>query len=679
MRSTTSATAALIVERSTLSGNTTDGEGGGIYTTSGTVTVSAGSTIAGNQARSGGGIYSAGELTKAGQRGRIDVTQATVSGNAVLESGGGILNDLEGQLTLVDATVSGNRAGFEGGDVRNQSKASLVVTGGTFADNVAGGGGGGVSTASEGDTRIEGVVFSGNAAGQFEDGVGGGGEDGGGGLYADGKGAVTVTGATFAANTASGDGGGVGFHASGDVTFADSVVRDNVSLGAAGGIENGAELVTFTGLTVTGNSATLDGGGINNTSSKEFTLLNSHVEGNSAENGGGFANQSDSTLVVRGSLFLGNTARVGAREDTGLGGGIYSRSDGNSLIENSTVSGNRAQVAGGGIYNNTDGGLWLMNTTVWHNAAPIGGGISLELGGSVNFPIQPNASVILRNTIVGGSLQGGSCEGALSSEGGNLDSGTSCYFQGPGDRDNAKHGLLDLADNGGPTLTHALSSASVAVDQRGVSRPKNITCDSGAYEFEGVPDLPADNASEANLTSLDGQDMTPPDTAITAAPDAATGSTDATIAFSADPDQADATFECALDGGAFEPCGSSVEFSHLGDGAHRLEVRATNAFGLTDETPAGAEWIVEAPPETTLETKSTDPADVTAVTFTFTGSDNATESSELAFECAVDGGEFASCASPSTVEGLSPGTHTFEVRAVDPTPASYEWTVEATP
>lgn len=59
-----------------------------------------------------------------------------------------------------------------------------------------------------------------------------------------------------------------------------------------------------------------------------------------------------------------------------------------------------------------------------------------------------------------------------------------------------------LASNGGPTLTHALSSLSAAIDQieeqdcvdpdglplatdqRGVVRPRGTKCDVGAFEFE---------------------------------------------------------------------------------------------------------------------------------------------------------------------------------------------------
>ena len=56
-----------------------------------------------------------------------------------------------------------------------------------------------------------------------------------------------------------------------------------------------------------------------------------------------------------------------------------------------------------------------------------------------------------------------------------------------------------LADNGGPTMTHALLPGSVAIDkipadscevdedQRGVTRPQGDSCDVGAFELEVAP------------------------------------------------------------------------------------------------------------------------------------------------------------------------------------------------
>ncbi len=55
------------------------------------------------------------------------------------------------------------------------------------------------------------------------------------------------------------------------------------------------------------------------------------------------------------------------------------------------------------------------------------------------------------------------------------------------------------------------------------------------------------------------------------------------------------------------------------------------------------------------------------------------------FECRLDGGAFAECASGKTYAGLADGVHTFRARAVDgsgnvdATPAPYTWRVDAAP
>jgi hypothetical protein len=71
---------------------------------------------------------------------------------------------------------------------------------------------------------------------------------------------------------------------------------------------------------------------------------------------------------------------------------------------------------------------------------------------------------------------------------------------------------------------------------------------------------------------------------------ARTSSTTARFGFSAN--EADATFECKLDGGAFEGCASPKEYSGLAEGSHTFEVRAKNRFG-TDETPDSHTWYVD--------------------------------------------------------------------------------------
>src|SRR5207249_200888 len=83
------------------------------------------------------------------------------------------------------------------------------------------------------------------------------------------------------------------------------------------------------------------------------------------------------------------------------------------------------------------------------------------------------------------------------------------------------------------------------------------------------------------------------------------------------------------------------------------------------------------PPDTTLTGTPPTVTNSPSASFTFT----ATETGST-FQCALDGGGFAPCASPQTYSALASGNHTFQVRATDPagntdpTPASFTWTVD---
>jgi len=101
-------------------------------------------------------------------------------------------------------------------------------------------------------------------------------------------------------------------------------------------------------------------------------------------------------------------------------------------------------------------------------------------------------------------VSGANCAGSVASLGSNVADDTSCGLAGTGDQQIANGAILvgPLANNGGPTQTHALlvgspaldavqgactltgqaNSASITTDQRGQSRPAGARCDAGAYE-----------------------------------------------------------------------------------------------------------------------------------------------------------------------------------------------------
>jgi hypothetical protein len=192
----------------------------------------------------------------------------------------------------------------------------------------------------------------------------------------------------------------------------------------------------------------------------------------------------------------------------------------------------------------------------------------------------------------------------------------------------------------------------------------------------------ADPTPATATWTIVGPDETPPQTTITSGPAATTTSVDATFTFSAN--EVGSTFECSLDGAAFEPCESPVELSDLALGSHTFEVRATDVAGNADDTPASHTWEVvpdTTAPETTITSGASGSIGSTNVVFQFTGTDDTTPAAGLDFECALDGGAFESCSSPHEVGGLALGDHTFQVRAVDAalnadlSPASNTWTV----
>jgi hypothetical protein len=83
-------------------------------------------------------------------------------------------------------------------------------------------------------------------------------------------------------------------------------------------------------------------------------------------------------------------------------------------------------------------------------------------------------------------------------------------------------------------------------------------------------------------------DATAPETTISSAPTSGTA-TSATFAFSASEG---GTFECRLDGAPFALCASPTSYSPLRPGDHRFEVRAVDAAGNADPTPALHGWKV---------------------------------------------------------------------------------------
>lgn len=225
------------------------------------------------------------------------------------------------------------------------------------------------------------------------------------------------------------------------------------------------------------NVAGLHGCGVDSRGDGPLVIDETTIRNNRAADGGGITHAGDAAIRVLRSTLNANQATNG--------GGLFVDANSDTTLENTTVSGNTATGAGGGAL--TGSKLVLVHTTVAENNAGEGGGVN-NGGAGVG-----TGAVIPRNTIVANNPTGGNCVGPVGSEGGNLENTDSCQLRAEGDKINTDPRIGQLADNGGPTRTHALLTLSPALnnanglpvppgDQRSVPRPQGFAPDIGSFE-----------------------------------------------------------------------------------------------------------------------------------------------------------------------------------------------------
>ena len=396
----------------------------------------------------GGGIYN--------DHSTLTVSNCTLSGNSA-RFGAALYNDGIGSspgtatLSLRDSTIISNSVGVAGAGIYNNGingTATLTVANTTFIGN---------STASNG-----------NGGGIYNDGTSGG------------NATLSVTACTFSGNAA--------------------------FFGSGGGIYNHAGTVTVSASTLSGNLAyNPGGGGIYNVGIATLSVANSTLSGNSAASGGGILNDGSSggkaMLSVNTSTFSGNAA-------TANGGGICN--DGISgtatgLVATCTFSTNTA-LNGGGIYN---AGASSSNTTLRVNASTLSGNSASGGGGSLfnDGSSGGNATLEIGDTILVRGASGSNFTntlGTVISYGYNLSSdGGGGFLTATGDQIQTNAMLGPLANNGGPTFTHALLTGSPAIDQ---GKQDAITTLALTTDQRGQP-RPFDFPSLTNAPGGDGSDI----------------------------------------------------------------------------------------------------------------------------------------------------------------------------
>lgn len=279
---------------------------------------------------------------------------------------------------------------------------------------------------------------------------------------------------------------------------------------------SGSNPITLDGLTMA-DGAGAAGGAIYNRGN--LTVSNSVIRNNQAVFGGGIFNRgvdasvpffNVGTVAVIRSEIRDNVARGDLDFPQSFGGGIYADDASFLLIRDSIIAGNSAGTQGGGIgLSSYEYGPWtavVANSTISGNTSGYGGGIDASGPGFygtlsvTNSTITMNngwgvsvsiSTLFVRNSIIAENTPANIRNdfGIFSDLGNNLIGGSPML--GP------------LANNGGPTRTHALLPGSPAInagnncvltangcgdgnpvlttDQRGFTRIGTV--DIGAFEF----------------------------------------------------------------------------------------------------------------------------------------------------------------------------------------------------
>ena len=114
----------------------------------------------------------------------------------------------------------------------------------------------------------------------------------------------------------------------------------------------------------------------------------------------------------------------------------------------------------------------------------------------------------------------------------------------------------------------------------------------GSHTFAVRAKDSAGNVDASPATRTWAIDIAAPDTSIVSGPSGSVTTRTASFAFSAS--EAAATFECKLDAEDWAACTSPKAYSGLANGSHTFSVRAKDAFGTVDASPATRTWMVNA-------------------------------------------------------------------------------------
>lgn len=112
-----------------------------------------------------------------------------------------------------------------------------------------------------------------------------------------------------------------------------------------------------------------------------------------------------------------------------------------------------------------------------------------------------------------------------------------------------------------------------------------------SFHLSGFGGCDSQDVPWTATTTTPPPDETPPNTKITSGPKGTTHKHKATFRFTST--EPGSTFQCKLDGKKWANCKSPRTYGNLKDGKHTFKVKATDAAGNVDPTPAKRSWRVD--------------------------------------------------------------------------------------
>ncbi len=211
--------------------------------------------------------------------------------------------------------------------------------------------------------------------------------------------------------------------------------------------------------------------------------------------------------------------------------------------------------------------------------------------------------------------------------------------------------------------------------------PQNMSgLSDGRHSFSVVGFDQAENKSSP-ITYRWRVDTLPPTIALSGKPKSTTSSSRAVFSFQGQDGGGRGVkeFQCFLDKGSYQSCDSFFNTDGLSEGTHRFMVKAVDYAGNPSEI-IQYQWLIDqSKPNVMITSKPDLHFDSNQALFAFEVTDQLSGIDKV--ECRLDGEPFKICESPVNYNGLSEGSHSFSVKALDKAgnpsqPQFYQWFID---